>query len=110
MPAARHSAAEGVYPALRVDDGVVGMGKNQTARADGGKGLAFLNNACTNSRGSIISGTAGNYAICGKPRPLGKLCRDMSRNFGRFKDIGQKTFVNVELFQDLLRPAAVGQI
>jgi hypothetical protein len=102
VPAARHSAAEGVYPALWVDNGGIGVGKNHTARADGGKGLAFLNNACTNSCGCIISSAAGDNAVHGKAGSLSKFRGDMSGDFRRFKDLGQKIFVNVELFQDFL--------
>ena len=110
MPCAGHCAAEGMNTALGVDSQLVCMGKHHAAGADGGKGLPVFHNAGTDSRSSVISGTADHQGLLTQPGQLGSLRGNVSGHFAALVHLGQHVLVDIQDAQQLVAPAAVRHV
>ena len=102
--------AEGMHPARRVDLHPVGMGEHHAGGADGGKGASLDHHAGAHSGAGIVAAAGGYHRTFAQARGRRSLRRDAARRVAAFQQGRQQILVNVQLFQNFFRPAAVGHI
>gem|GEM_PF-7071315 len=86
------------------------MSKNNSACADSCESLAVGNNACSNSRSSIVSCAACNNSSCLETCKLGSFFGYLARYLAGLVNLCQHGHINTQLVADLLAPAAVRNI
>ena len=86
------------------------MGEDNAGGADRREGLAVLDDAGADRSRRVVAGAADDDGAFLQAGQGGRLGGHGAGHFGRFIDLAQQVFVDVQLFQHLVRPAAVRDV
>jgi hypothetical protein len=110
VPLAVHGMAEGVQPPLWIDFDRVAVDEHDARGADRGRQAAAADDAVAHGPRRAIAGAADHQAIGGQAQQFGGLAGERAGWLLGFVAIGQQRAIELELFQQLRRPVALGHV
>ena len=110
VPCAGHGTAEGVHAPLGVDGQVIRVGEHDAAGANGGEGLSVFYHAGTHGGCRIVTSTAYYQRAFRKAGQFGSFGGNVPGHLAGLVHLCQQALVNVQRFQQLIRPAAMGNV
>ena len=99
-----------MHAALGVDGQRVGVCKDHARRANGGKCTSVDHDASADCGCGIVTRAADHDRALGQTGLGCRLCGHTAGDFRALVNLGEQGFINLKLFQHLVRPAAVGYV
>jgi len=110
VPASRDGVAKSVDPAMRIERGTIGGGKNDSRRADGGTDGSGRDDAHAGGSGGLVTGTGDDRRTNAQTGFGGSFIGDFPADSGRLVEGWQQAFVEFGGLQHFARPPAMSHI